>query len=58
MTRVNGRDGEEPRELGRVPEELRDGAGQENGGNAQADTGWLEAGAEDPAFYLKPSDAE
>jgi hypothetical protein len=56
MTRENGRD-EEPRELARVPEEPQNGAGLENG-NVQADNGWLEAGAEDPAFYLKPSDAE
>lgn len=56
MTRENGRD-EDPRELGRVPEEPRNVAGVKNG-NVEADNGWLEAGAEDPAFYLKPSNAE
>jgi len=48
-----GVDGEEPRELGRVPEEQ---GGELDNGVAKA--GWLEAGAEDPAFYLKPADGE
>jgi len=55
MRREIGIDGEEPRELGRVPKESLDGADLENG-SVKADSGWLEAGAEDPAFYLKPSD--
>lgn len=45
----------EPRDLPRVPEEPRDEAGLENG---KAEAGWLEAGAEDPAFFIKPSDGE
>jgi hypothetical protein len=53
MTRENGRD-EEPRELGRVPEEglAADGAGKKTGED------WASWGAEDPAFFIKPSDAE
>ncbi len=56
MTRQNGRD-EEPREPGRVPEESWDGAGLENV-NGKTEAGWLEAGAEDPAFFIKPADEE
>jgi hypothetical protein len=53
MTRENGRD-EESRELGRVPEE---GLGTEGaGGKAEED--WASWGAEDPAFFIKPSDGE
>lgn len=40
---------EEPRDLARVPE---DGAVEKR------DAEWLEAGAEDPAFFIKPSDED
>jgi hypothetical protein len=43
---------EGPRDLERVPE---DGPA---GGKPAADPGWLEAGAEDPAFFIKPSDED
>lgn len=56
MQREVGKD-VEPRDLPRVPEESRDGADLENG-NGKADAGWLEAGAEDPAFFIKPADGE
>ena len=56
MIRDNGRD-EEPREPGRVPEESWDGTGLENG-NGKTEAEWLEAGTEDPAFFIKPSDGE
>ena len=55
MTRENGRD-EEPREGGRVPEE------EIVGGSAEARTkagdDWTSWGAEDPAFFIKPSEGE
>ncbi len=55
MTRENGRD-EEPRELGRVPEEgLRTGSG---GTGRKAEEDWASWGTEDPAFFIKPSDGE
>lgn len=44
--------GEEPRELVRVPED----AGADR--KANVDEEWLEAGAEDPAFFIKPSDED
>lgn len=56
MKREISRD-EEPRELARVSEDSRDGAGL-LGGKADRDAGWLEAGAEDPAFFIKPSDED
>lgn len=56
MQREVGKD-VEPRDLPRVPEESRDGADLENG-NGKAAAGWLEAGAEDPAFFIKPADGE
>ena len=55
MRREIGVDGEEPREGGRVSEELGVGAELDNG---KANAGWLEAGAEDPAFFIKPADGE
>lgn len=53
MIRENGRD-EEPRELGRVPEEVLgpDAAGK------KAEEDWTSWGTEDPAFFIKPSDGE
>ncbi len=55
MTRVNGRD-EEPRELGRVPEE---GLGADSdGAGRKAEEDWASWGTEDPAFFIKPSDGE
>lgn len=55
MTRENGRD-EEPRELGRVPEEGLV-AGSEGAGR-KAEKDWASWGTEDPAFFIKPSDGE
>ena len=55
MIRENGRD-EEPRELGRVPE-----GGPEFGSDGvvrKAEEDWASWGAEDPAFFIKPSDRE
>ena len=43
---------EEPRDLPRVPE----GGGTD--GNANTDPEWLESGAEDPAFFIKPSEED
>ena len=56
MTRVNGRDGEDARELGRVPEEEAVGAGPAEARRKVADD-WS-SGTEDPAFFIKPADAE
>ena len=42
--------GEEKRDLPRVPED--------GGADGKANAGWLEAGAEDPAFFIKPSDED
>lgn len=54
MRREIGRDGEEPRELGRVPEEgLGAGAG---GADKKVEEDWTSWGTEDPAFFIKPSD--
>ncbi len=53
MTRNNGRD-EEPRELGRVPEE---GLGV-GGTGTKVEEEWASWGTEDPAFFLKASDGE
>ncbi len=56
MTRGIGRD-EEPRELGRVPEEgLGTGANGTAGRKAEED--WALWGTEDPAFFIKPADGE
>ncbi len=55
MTRKNGRD-EEPRELGRVPEEGL-GAGLGVAGR-KVDEEWASWGTEDPAFFIKPADGE
>jgi hypothetical protein len=55
MTRKYGRD-EEPRELGRVPEE-RLGTGPDVAGR-KAEEDWASWGTEDPAFFIKPSDGE
>ncbi len=58
MTKDYGRDGEETRELPRVSDEERFGADSDDAGKkAGARAGWLESGAEDPAFFIKPSDA-
>ena len=55
MTRENVRD-EEPREGGRVPEE---GLGLDSDGAARkAEEDWASWGAEDPAFFIKPSDGK
>lgn len=56
MTRQNGRDGEEARELGRVPEEGL-GAGPDGAGR-KAEEDWASWGIEDPAFFIKPSDRD
>lgn len=53
MTLEIGRDGDEPREPGRVPEE---GLGAAAGKKAEED--WASWGTEDPAFFIKPSDGE
>jgi hypothetical protein len=55
MTRENGRD-EEPRELGRVPDEGL-GIGSDGAGR-KAEEDWASWGTEDPAFFIKPSDGE
>ena len=55
MTREYGRD-EEPRELGRVPEEGL-AAGSEGAGR-KAEEDWASWGTEDPAFFIKTSDGE
>jgi hypothetical protein len=57
MTRVNGRDGEDARELGRVPEEEVVGAGLDGAGR-KAEEDWATWGTEDPAFYIKPVGGE
>ncbi len=55
MTRQNGRD-EEPREGGRVPEE---GLGASPAGaGRKVEEDWASWGTEDPAFLIKPTDAE
>lgn len=56
MTRGNGRNGDEPRELGRVPDEGL-GAGSEGAGK-KTEEDWASWGTEDPAFFIKPSDGE
>ena len=56
MTRVNGRDGEDARELGRVPEEEAVGAGPAEVRTKAVDD-WS-SGTEDPAFLIKPAEAE
>jgi hypothetical protein len=56
MTRVNGRDGEDARELGRVPEEEVVGAHPAEARRKVIDD-WS-SGTEDPAFFIKPADAE
>ncbi len=55
MTRENGRD-EEPRELGRVPEEEVVGARSAEARRKILDD-WSSV-PEDPAFFIKPSDGE
>ena len=55
MNRENRRDEEEPREIGRLPEEpgvSSDGTGR------KAEEEWVSSGTEDPAFFIKPSDGE
>lgn len=56
MIRESGGDREEPRELGRVPEEGL-GAGPDGAGR-KAEEDWASSGTEDPAFFIKPSDGE
>jgi hypothetical protein len=51
MTRENRRD-EEPRELGRVPEEGLAADGK------KTEEDWTSWGAEDPAFFIKSSDGK
>jgi hypothetical protein len=51
MNREDGRDGEEPRELARVPE---DGLGA----GKKAEDDWSSSGTEDPAFFIKPFDGK
>ncbi|WP_166176937.1 hypothetical protein [Rubrobacter tropicus] len=57
MKRENHRDGEEPREVGRVSEEEMVGAGAGEPGR-KAEDDWASSGTEDPAFFIKPSDAK
>jgi len=57
MTRVDGKDGEEPHELGRVPEEEGVGVGPAEAGGKTVDD-WASWGTEDPAFFIKPTDGE
>lgn len=47
----------EPRDLPRVPEDARERMGLRDG-KADPDAGWLEAGTEDPAFFIKPSEED
>ncbi len=57
MMRKIGRD-EEPRELGRVPEE---GLGTDTNrvaGEKVVEGEWVSWGAEDPAFFIKPADGK
>ena len=56
MRREIGRGGEEPRELARVPEEEVVGAGPAEVRTKVVDD-WS-SGTEDPAFFIKPADAE
>ncbi len=56
MNWENGRDGEEPRELGRVPEDGL-GTGPKDAGR-KAEEDWALWGTEDPAFFIKPADGE
>lgn len=53
MRQEIGRDGEEPREGGRVPEE---GLGPDASGatGKKIEEDWAYWGAEDPAFFIKP----
>ncbi len=55
--RESSRDGEEARELSRVLEEERRGAGSDNESKRLEDD-WSASGTEDPAFFIKPSDGE
>ena len=57
MTRVDGKDGEEPRELGRVPEGEVVGVGPAEARGKTVDD-WASWGTEDPAFFIKPTDGE
>lgn len=52
MKRDGIRTEEEPRDLQPVPEE------DDADGKANTDSEWLESGAEDPAFFIKPSDED
>jgi len=56
MTRKNGGDGEEPRELGRVPE--KDPGTRPKDAGRKMEDDWAASGTEDPAFFIKPSDGE
>ncbi len=56
MIRVNGKDGEDTREPGRVPENEAVGAGPAEVRTKVVDD-WS-SGTEDPAFFIKPADAE
>lgn len=57
MRREDGKVGEEPRELGRVPEEEGVGGGSAEARRKAGDD-WASWGTEDPAFFIKPSDGE
>ena len=59
MIRENGADGGETRDLPRVAEKRRARTDPDDGSvKADAGTGWLESGTEDPAFFIKPNDGE
>jgi hypothetical protein len=55
LTRENGKAGDELRDLPRVSEGGRRGAGSEDGSRRTEDD-WSGSGTEDPAFFIKPSD--
>lgn len=55
MKKENRGDGEEPRKVGRLPEEPGTSSG-DAGRKVQED--WSSSGTEDPAFLIKPSDGE
>ena len=52
---AKGRDGDEPRDIAR-PVEDRDPGAVTGEVKVQGGDEWLESGAEDPAFFIKPSE--
>ena len=50
------RDADERRDVAPRPVEDREPGMVPEGEEPQAGDGWLESGAEDPAFFIKPSD--